>query len=83
MRYPVTEMDKTLLRQGELHYKYRLYVLDKSHNIIDELTGVSSYGSYNIDADSTIRRTTSFVLELDNAFCSEPSGQAPTAPGHE
>ena len=49
MRYSVTEDDKLLLQQGELNYKYRLYVLDKSHNIVDELTGISSMGSYNID----------------------------------
>lgn len=68
MRYSVTEDDKLLLQQGELNYKYRLYVLDKSHNIVDELAGISSMGSYNIDSDSAIRRTTSFVLELDNTY---------------
>jgi len=71
MRYIVTEMDKMLLQQGELNYKYRLYVLDKSHNIIDELMGVSSFGNYDIDADSDIRRTTSFILELDNTYHSK------------
>lgn len=71
MKYTVTEMDKMLLQQSELHYKYKLYVLDKNHNIIDELMGISSMGSYNIDADSEIRRTTSFVLELDNTYHSK------------
>ena len=71
MRYNVTELDKMLLQhQNEINYKYRLYVLDREHRIVDELMGVSSIGSYNIDADSNIRRTTSFVLELDNTYSS-------------
>ena len=71
MRYAVQELDRDILRQGDLNYKCRLYVLDKFHNIIDELTGISNFGNYNIDADSTIRRTTSFVLELDNTYHSK------------
>lgn len=71
MRYNVTEMDKLLLEQSELNYRYKLFVLDNNHNIVDELNGVSSCGNYNIDADSTIRRTTSFVLELDSTYHSK------------
>lgn len=70
MKYNVTETDKMLLQQSEVNYKYKLYIIDKSQRIIDELTGVSSIGNYNIDADSNIRRTTSFVLQLDNSYSS-------------
>lgn len=70
MRYIITERDKSLLLQSEVNYKYRLYVLDKDEKIVDTLEGLSSIGSYNIDADSTIRRTISFVLELDSTYSS-------------
>lgn len=70
MKYNITELDKDLLRQSEVTYKYRLYVLDKEQRIVDELEGISSFGNYNIDADSVVRRTTSFVLELDSTYSS-------------
>lgn len=71
MKYNITETDKLLLEQRELHYRYKLFVLDNTNNIIDELTGISNCGNYNIESDSTIRRTTSFVLELDNTYHSK------------
>lgn len=70
MRYNITEYDKALLLQSEINYKYKLYVLDKKERIVDELEGVSNIGNYNIDVDSNIRRTTSFVLELDSTYSS-------------
>lgn len=70
MKYNITEYDKNLLLQSEINYKYRLYVLDKNERIVDELEGVSNIGNYNIDVDSDIRRTTSFVLELDATYSS-------------
>lgn len=70
MKYTITEFDKNLLLQNELHYKYRLFVIDRNQNTIDTLEGISNIGNYNIDASSTIRRTTSFVLELDNIYSS-------------
>lgn len=70
MRYNVTELDKDLLLQNELNYKFKLLVLDKSEKIIDELYGISNVGNYDIDANSTIRRTTSFILQLDNLYSS-------------
>ncbi len=71
MRHVVTEADKALLLQQEIHYSYRLYVLNsKEGNVLDELNGISSIGSYQIDADSTIRRTTSFVLQLHDSYSS-------------
>ena len=67
MRYNVTELDKELVEFG-IKYNYRHIVLNKDSVIVDELHGISSYGRYNIDADSNVRRTTSFVLELDNTY---------------
>lgn len=71
MRHIVTEADKELLLQQEIHYCYRLYVLDgREGTVLDELNGISSIGSYHIDADSAIRRTASFVLQLDSTYSS-------------
>lgn len=70
MKYIVTEYDKNLLTQSEINYKYRLYVLNDHGDVLDELTGINNIGNYNIDSESDIRRTTSFVLELDNTYSS-------------
>jgi len=70
MKYIITEYDKNLLLQSEINYKYRLYILDKNERIVDELEGISNIGNYNIDPDSDIRRTTSFILELDSTYSS-------------
>lgn len=59
-----------LLLQNEINYKYKLYVLNKEGKFIDELSGIHSVGNYNIDSNSNIRRTTSFVLELDDIYSS-------------
>lgn len=68
MKYNITEEDKTLLLQSSLHYKYRMFIVDKDKNILDEVQGISSIGSYSIDSESNIRRTNSFVLLLDNCY---------------
>lgn len=68
MKYNITQYDKDLLLQGEIQYKYRLLVIDKNKSIIDELTSLQTMGSYSIDSDSDIRRTTSFIMYLDNSY---------------
>lgn len=68
MRYNITEYDKDLLLQPSVDYKYKLLIVDNNKNILDEVTGVSSIGSYSIDSESDIRRTTSFVLLLDDCY---------------
>lgn len=68
MKYVITEEDKALVLQTDLQYKYRLFIVDNNKNILDEIQGVSSIGSYSIDEESNIRRTTSFVLQLDNDY---------------
>lgn len=68
MKYNITEEDKDLLLQSPLDYKYRLFIVDKDKNILDEIQGISSSGSYNIDSESDVRRTNSFSLLLDNCY---------------
>ena len=68
MKYNITQEDKDLLLQPSLEYKYRLFIVDKDKNILDEIQGISSTGSYNIDSESDIRRTNSFSLLLDNCY---------------
>ena len=68
MKYNITEEDKLLVQQADVHYKYRLFIVDKSKNVLDEVTGVSDVGSYSIDSESKIRRICSFTLLLDNCY---------------
>lgn len=68
MRYNITQQDKDLLLQPSIQYKYRLFIMDNNKNILDELFGISNFGSYSIQSDSDTRRTTSFILLLDNSF---------------
>lgn len=65
MNYAITEDDKNLMLQPSINYKYKLIVLDKNKNYIDEIIGISNIGSYAINPDSDIRRTISFTLFLD------------------
>lgn len=67
MKYAITEEDKSLILQPSLQYKYRLLVVDDEY-ILDEIQGISAIGSYSIDSESDIRRTTSFTLMLDNCY---------------
>ena len=68
MKYNITQYDKDLLLQSEIQYKYKLLVLSKNKQIIDELTSLQTIGSYSIDSSSSIRRTTSFTMYLDNSY---------------
>lgn len=66
MKYPITEYDKDLLLQHQLSYKTRITVVNRDGSIVDELCGVCTFGSLNIDSDSNIRRTANFSLKLDD-----------------
>ena len=68
MEYIITEEDKSLVAQGSVDYKYRLYIVDSNKNVLDEIEGMSSIGNYNINGDSEVRRVTSFTLLLDNYY---------------
>lgn len=68
MYYLITEDDKLLITQPSVDYKYKLIVLDNNRNYIDELIGISNIGSYAVDPDSDIRRTTSLTLLLDTYY---------------
>ena len=67
MKYIVTEKDKELLLQTDLNYKYRLYVV-KDDMIIDLMTGLQGIGTYAVDSESKVRRTTSFTLFLEETY---------------
>lgn len=68
MKYNITQEDKDLLLQSNLNYKYKLLVLNKNGSILDELDCISSVGTYNIESESDIRRTTSLILYLDDSY---------------
>ncbi len=68
MKYNITEHDKDLLLQKDIQYKYRLLVIDKNKFIVDELLSLQAVGTYSIDSESDIRRTTSFTMYLDNSY---------------
>lgn len=68
MKYIITEQDKNLLLQSSVDYRYKLLVINKDEFIVDELTSLQSIGSYNIDAESKVRRTSSFVMYLGNEY---------------
>lgn len=68
MKYNITQYDRDLLLQTDIQYKYRLLVIDKNKCIVDELTSLQAVGTYSIDSESDIRRTTSFTMYLDNSY---------------
>lgn len=68
MKYNITQKDKDLLLQNSLDYKYKLLVLNNNGNILDELNCIMSIGTYTIDSESDIRRTTSLILFLDESY---------------
>lgn len=68
MKYVVKQEDKDLILQTSLEYRYRLFIVDKDKNVLDEISGVQSIGSYSIDSESDVRRTSNFVLLLDNSY---------------
>lgn len=70
LKYNITELDKSSLLQNSIKYKYRLYIVDNSKNILDLLEGekIQNVGEYNIDSQSDVRRTSSFTIQLDARF---------------
>lgn len=68
MKYNITQYDKDLLLQNIIHYNYRLLIIDGNKSIVDELVSLQTVGSYSIDSESDIRRTTSFTMYLDNFY---------------
>lgn len=66
MKYDITEYDKELLLQNNIRYKTKIEVTNLDREILDVLTGIIEFGGGNIDADSNIRRTQSFILQLDD-----------------
>lgn len=67
MKYNITQEDKNLLLE-DLDFKYKLLVLNNNGSTLDELSCISSIGSYSIDSESDIRRTTSLTLLLDDMY---------------
>ena len=70
MRYVITEFDKWLV-QRSYNYKYRMFIVDYNKNYLDEICGIASIGSYDIDSESLIRRTSSMTIVLDNKYRTE------------
>lgn len=68
MKYQITEKDKELILQPSVDYKYRVKILDKQKNVLDEVSGISSVGSYDIDSESDTRRVTSLTILLDENY---------------
>lgn len=68
MKYIITEDDKLLIQQESLKFKYKLFIVDDNKNVLDEIQGIRSIGSYSIDSESEIRRTTGFTLLLDDCY---------------
>ncbi len=68
MKYIITEQDKDLLLQSSIDYKYKLFVIGKNEAIVDELTSLQSIGSYSIDSESKVRRTSSFTMYLGDEY---------------
>ena len=65
MIYIITDNDKELIRRGSIDYKYRLYIM-KDKTVIDMITGIQSIGNYNIDGDSSVRRTCNLSFIIDD-----------------
>lgn len=68
VKYTITQYDKDLLLQNNMQYKYRLLVIDNNKTVIDELSVLQMVGSYSINSESDIRRTTSFSMCLDSLY---------------
>lgn len=68
MRYNITELDKSLLLQPFVDYKYKLLVVKDNKNVLGEIEGIQSIGAYSINSQSSIRRTTSMVLYLEDMY---------------
>ena len=68
MRYNITQYDKDLLIQTSTNYSYKLFIVDKNGLFVEELSVLQALGSYRIDSESEIRRTTSFTMYLENIY---------------
>lgn len=68
MRYNITQYDKDLLIQTSTNYSYKLFIVDKNGLFVEELSVLQALGSYTIDSESEIRRTTSFTMYLENIY---------------
>ena len=68
MQYIISEEDKALIRQKNLDSRVKINILSNDKKILGVLTGVSNFGSFSIDADSNIRRTTNIQIKLDDLF---------------
>lgn len=68
MKYNITQYDKDLVTQNVTHYQYKLLVINSANTVVDELSVLKAIGSYSIDSNSEIRRTTSFTMYLDNLY---------------
>lgn len=70
MRYVITELDKWLVQHSS-DYSYRLFIVDDEKNVLDMITGISSVGSYSINSESNVRRSTSMSICLDSQYRTE------------
>ena len=68
MQYIISEEDKALIQQKNLDSRVKINILSNDKKILGVLTGVSNFGSFSIDADSDIRRTTNIDIKLDDLF---------------
>ena len=68
MQYIISEEDKVLIQQKNLDSRVKINILSNDKKILGVLTGVSNFGSFSIDADSDIRRTTNLNIKLDDLF---------------
>lgn len=62
MSYIIQETDKKLIRQHVLNIRIKIDVYDRTENYIDTIVCGLVSGNCNVDANSDIRRTASFVL---------------------
>jgi len=67
MKYVILEDDKELLQQPIVNYKMRISIVKSDmKTIITSFTGVSDFGTLDIQSSSDIRRTCDFTLKLDD-----------------
>ena len=70
MRHIITEHDKWLVQHSD-DYRCRLFIVDYDKNYFGEVSGIATIGSYTIDSESVIRRTTSMTIVLDSQYRTE------------
>ena len=68
MQYIISEEDKALIQQKNFDSRVKINILSNDKKILGVLTGVSNFGSFSINADSDIRRTTNLDIKLDDMF---------------